>query len=132
MSTLSAQELFDVVRPRRVVVAGSTRWTSREPIEQALDYLRLLAEQPAGSFRVLTGMADGADAIARAWATDNDVALVAEPLAAGTYPGPMHEYNEWMLSLKALKQRNKLTVWLEWEVNLAKDIYFLRLLFCFF
>ena len=79
--------------PTRVLVTGSVRWRDRQMIEHAL------AEWAAnGPIDVITGMASGADAIARAWAARTGVACRAEPLGEGTYPVPMHAYNERMLS----------------------------------
>ncbi len=79
----------------RVAVCGSVAWTDRETIIRELD--RLLADH--STIAVLTGMADGADAIARDWAIDHDVELVAACLDPGEYPGPMHAYNEWLIEL---------------------------------
>ncbi len=84
--------------PARVVVTGSVNWSDRAVIELALDELATRQAATGGSFRVITGMADGADEIARTWAEANHVNLLAEPLTAGDYPGPMHQYNEKMLS----------------------------------
>ena len=78
----------------RVLVAGSVNWTEAVPVETVLD--QYLVEYPA--MIVITGMAEGVDAIARRWAGRNCVDLWAESLAPGDYPVPMHQYNERMLS----------------------------------
>lgn len=78
----------------RVAVCGSVGWTGVAAIDVVLD--GLLVEH--GHLVVLTGMADGADAIARTWAERNGVELIAECLTPGPYPGPMHAYNEWLLN----------------------------------
>ena len=78
--------------PTRVLVTGSVRWRDREMIENAL------AEWATNSpIEVITGMASGADEIARDWAARTGVAWRAEPLGRGNYPEPMHAYNEQML-----------------------------------
>lgn len=82
-----------------VLVTGSVRWASSELIEAELDALLSQVElAEVGDLTVLTGMADGADAIARQWAERNGVSLRAELLGLGIYPEPMHRYNEEMLS----------------------------------
>ena len=83
--------------PARVLVTGSTTWSDRIAIAEILGELAQ-RRSGRGSFRIITGMADGADEIARMWATTNDVQLLAEPLEEGRYPGPMHDYNEKMLT----------------------------------
>lgn len=83
--------------PSRVLVTGATCWTDRAMIEELLDKYRQRKQVTGGSFRVITGMADGADEFARRWAIANEVALLAEPLESGHYPGPMHAYNDKML-----------------------------------
>ena len=89
--------MTNTLAPSRVLVTGATSWADREMVE------RLLAEYAdrksglGGSFRIITGMADGADEFARDWAETNDVLLLAEPLELGEYPGPMHTYNDKML-----------------------------------
>lgn len=80
----------------KVAVCGSVAWTEPGPIDRTLD--ELLADD--GELVVLTGMADGADAIARAWAADRGVELFADCLDAGTYPGPMHAYNERLIAMR--------------------------------
>lgn len=80
--------------PLRVAVVGSTTWSDRDRVVSALDSLLV---GPPGMV-VMTGMADGADALARQWAADNDHPLLAHPLEHGRYPGPMHRYNEMMMS----------------------------------
>ena len=85
------------IPPSRVLVAGATTWADRVAIEDALAELAARKAETGGSFRVITGMADGADEVARTWATVNNVNLLAEPLGVGEYPGPMHRYNEQML-----------------------------------
>ncbi len=82
--------------PARVLVTGSVRWADGEMIEQALTELH--ARHPEGSFRVLTGMAEGADEFARRWAAQNDVPCMAHELDVGEYPRPMHNYNEQLLA----------------------------------
>jgi len=82
----------------RVLVTGSVDWADRAAIEDVLDDLLARQQEVGGSFRILTGMADGADEIARTWAETHSVALLAEPLEPGEYPGPMHRYNEKMLA----------------------------------
>ena len=77
----------------RVAVCGAVGWTDAATIERALD--ELLAEH--GDLVVLTGMADGADRIARRWARRNGRPLWAECLEPGEYPGPMHAYNERLI-----------------------------------
>lgn len=84
--------------PARVLVTGSTTWSDRAAIAQLLEDFAH-RRMTNGSFRVLTGMADGADEIARTWAEYNGVNLLAEPLEQGRYPGPMHNYNEEMLAV---------------------------------
>ena len=78
----------------KVLVTGSTQWVDPEAIESTLDEYRQLHPE----LIVVTGMADGADQVARDWARKHQVTLLAEPLTAGDYPGPMHRYNERMLS----------------------------------
>lgn len=79
--------------PLRVAVVGSTTWSDRDRVVSALDGLLV----GGGGLVVMTGMADGADALARQWAEENCHTLLAQPLEAGLYPGPMHRYNELML-----------------------------------
>ena len=91
-----------VAAPSRVLVTGSTTWSDAGAITDVLD--RLLEARPdaGGSFRIITGMAPGADEIARRWASnhaDQRVSLFAEPLRLGAYPHPMHDYNHLMLKL---------------------------------
>lgn len=83
--------------PVRIVVTGSVGWIDRSLLEQVLDDYRARSREHGGSFRIITGMAEGADQIARNWAGANGVTIVAEPLQTGEYPGPMHDYNERML-----------------------------------
>lgn len=83
----------------RVLITGSTTWADPVPIETMLDALVEDSAEIDSSFRVLTGMADGADAIAREWAEARGVNLHAELLEPGLYPGPMHRYNEALLRL---------------------------------
>lgn len=87
-----------VESPARILVTGSTTWSDRDAIERVLDLFADLRSPSGGSLRLITGMADGADEIARTWAEANDIALTADPLDEGTYPGPMHRYNEQMLT----------------------------------
>lgn len=87
-------------RLTRVVVTGSLAWAEDQRVEDTLDLARAGAVRRGGSFRVLTGMADGADAFARAWARANDVQLWAEPLDAGPRPAKVHAYNETLLGLQ--------------------------------
>ena len=55
--------MTNTLAPSRVLVTGATSWADREMVE------RLLAEYAdrksglGGSFRIITGMADGADAV---------------------------------------------------------------------
>ena len=84
----------------RVIVTGSTTWDDTAMVESVLHCLAKHASLRGHPFQVLTGMADGADAIARDWADALHVQLHAEPLAAGTYPEPMHRYNEELLRLQ--------------------------------
>ncbi len=86
----------DELTPARVLVTGSVGWTDRTAIEDALDLYSARQRATGGSFRVITGMADGADEIARTWAEANGVHLIADPLEPGDYPAPMHRYNEKM------------------------------------
>lgn len=88
-----ARSASDNTAPTRVLVTGSVRWRDRVVIEQALD--DIAESRP---IELLTGMAAGADEIARAWAVSSGVSLRAEPLGNGAYPAPMHAYNETMLS----------------------------------
>ncbi len=86
-----------------VVVTGSVGWTNAEVIEESLRELATRKSASEGSLRVITGMASGADEIARTWAADhakNGVSLFAEPLKPGPYPHPMHSYNHKMLAMK--------------------------------
>lgn len=78
----------------KVLVTGSTQWVDPNPIESTLN--EYYADDP--DLILLTGMADGADEIAQSWARRRGIALLAEPLMDGDYPGPMHRYNERMLS----------------------------------
>ncbi len=83
----------------RVIVTGSTTWSDADAIASVLGELAHHAAVRGHGFTVLTGMADGADAIARQWSDDHGVALHAEPLAPGDYPHPMHDYNEQLLAM---------------------------------
>ena len=87
-----------LLAPSRVLVTGATCWTDRAMIEELLDTFLAQKRETGGSFRVITGMADGADEFARRWALANEVPLLAEPLEPGRYPGPMHAYNDQMLA----------------------------------
>lgn len=80
-------------------MTGSTTWLDAALVEVTLDEWFRSAMAAGSSFRVLTGMADGADAHARAWAAMNGAELLAEALDVGPYPGPMHRYNEMLLDL---------------------------------
>ncbi len=90
--------MFPAGPVRRVLVTGSVGWSDRTLIEQLLDRLLSEAREAGGSFRLITGMAEGADLDARRWAGANGVPVLAEPLEVGAYPGPMHRYNELMLT----------------------------------
>lgn len=83
----------------RVAVCGSVAWTAPGPIEAALDELLANSDDPA-LLMVLTGMAEGADEIARTWAADRGVTIFAERLDDGPYPGPMHTYNERLIAMR--------------------------------
>ena len=85
------------LKPARVLVTGCTRYDDVLSIVEALRLCRQHAAAGAKSFRIITGMAEGADEIARLWAKENGVHLLAEALEAGDYPGPMHAYNHLML-----------------------------------
>lgn len=81
----------------RVLVTGSTTWVEPVAIESMLE---TFAQEPVlrgSSLVVLTGMAEGADTIAREWAVARSVNLYAELLEPGECPGPMHRYNEALL-----------------------------------
>ena len=84
----------------RVIVTGATTWTDAAMIESVLGALAHHSAVRGHGLTVLTGMADGADAIARRWALCRGVGLHAEPLDPGEYPGPMHRYNEQLLQLE--------------------------------
>ncbi len=79
----------------RVVVCGGVAWTDAATIHAELERFR----GASGAMEIVTGMADGADRIARTWAVDNSVACVAKRLDPGPYPRPMHTYNEQMLAM---------------------------------
>ncbi len=78
----------------RVLVTGSVDWIDPAPLDAALD--ALLEEHP--HMILITGMASGADALARDWARRHGIEVWAEPLDPGHHPMPMHRYNERMLS----------------------------------
>ena len=80
----------------RVAVCGGVGWTDTTTICAELDRL-LAATADAADMVVLTGMATGADEVARDWAQRSQVELVAECLDAGEYPMPMHDYNEKLI-----------------------------------
>ncbi len=84
----------------RVIVTGATTWTDAALIETVLGELAHHAGTRGHGLTVLTGMADGADAIGRRWARCREVDLYAEPLGPGEYPDPMHDYNEQLLRLE--------------------------------
>ncbi len=96
------------IHPARAVVTGGIRWSDRALIDQALDLCWRPAKAAGGSFRVLTGMAPGVDAHARAWTTlppqRDRVHLFAEPLApegAGDQTTEsVHAYNRRLLELQ--------------------------------
>ena len=81
----------------RVLVTGSVAYDDWKTINEVLDRFAAPQRAAGGSFRILTGMADGADQIARMWARNNKAHLLAEPLKPGEYPEPMHGYNNMML-----------------------------------
>lgn len=83
----------------RVLVTGSTTWTDFWAVDSALSELAERAAEEGVSLQVLTGMADGADELARRWARQHGVSFHAETLEQGRYPGPMHRYNEQLLDL---------------------------------
>jgi len=80
----------------RVAVCGAVGWADVERIESVLSSLLTNNQR----IILLTGMADGADLIARNWAINNGVEVHAECLELGEYPGPMHRYNYKLLSWK--------------------------------
>ena len=88
--------------PARAVVCGCVDWGADRAeaalVRRELDLLLDRRRRRGGSFRVLTGTAEGADAIARTWAVDAGVQLFAEDLEHGDYPTPMHRYNERLLA----------------------------------
>ena len=82
----------------RVVVTGATSWTDGTLVESTLSQCAAPARSSGGSFRVITGMASGADAFARAWAAREGVHLLADSIGARPSREAVHRYNEWMLS----------------------------------
>ena len=80
----------------RVAVCGGVGWTDTATLCAELDRL-LAVSSGTTEMVVLTGMAPGADELARDWAQRNQVELVAECLDAGEYPTPMHDYNEMLI-----------------------------------
>lgn len=80
-----------MTEPRPIIVTGGVHYNKPEVVQAVLD-----AISPT---KIYTGMAEGADLYARLWGQANAIPVVAEPLVPGEYPEPMHEYNEWMLSI---------------------------------
>lgn len=92
------------IHPARALVTGDTSGAHQALVEQVLDLCWQPAKAAGGSFRVLTGMAPGVDAHARAWAEQPSqlgrVHLFAEPLPPGRAPEPVHAYNRQLLALQ--------------------------------
>lgn len=99
---MSAEHIQDLATRSlaRVAVTGSISWNDAGPIHDALDAASRMARAAGGSFRVLTGMADGADRIAREWAEGTPgVELHVEPLL-GAGPAAVRAANERLLALQ--------------------------------
>ena len=86
----------DIYKSRHIIiVTGSTTWSDSVMINNLLDQQKSSVDKP---IHLLTGTADGADAIARNWALQHQVSCSVEDIGTRPHPQAVQAYNEKMLS----------------------------------
>jgi len=83
-----------------VLVTGSTLWSNSIMIETLLNQAYRLEHGETTPFRILTGMAKGADTVARNWASLNEVVCLAEDIGHLPSPELVKAYNRKLLAHK--------------------------------
>ena len=83
-----------------VLVTGSTLWSNSIMIETLLNQAYRVEEGKTTPFRILTGMAKGADTVARNWARRNDIQCLAEDIGRRPSPELVKAYNRKHLAHK--------------------------------